>query len=146
MQSISSFLEEIRGSNTPQNWHFEPFAEYDHEMDFMIYLREECSYVADRMSTFLTVLWHPYEPRIVGVKVKGCHFLFGHLRDLLELKETDFMPLVKVVRAAFMMGFAEKLIIGVEPQRQAQLNEMFEQAQAVTADVNLSPDEWRKAA
>ena len=55
---------------------FEPRALYYETMDFLLYLQEDLPYRADRIDPFLTLLWHPYEDRAIGVKIKGFRFLF----------------------------------------------------------------------
>ena len=80
-------------------------------MDFLLYLREDCSYRADRVDPFLTVLYHPYEDRIVGIKLKGFRFLFDQFRKIVEhLDNEHFLPLVKFVEIALVAGVAEAFI------------------------------------
>ncbi|MDE0177893.1 MAG: hypothetical protein OXP36_04790 [Gammaproteobacteria bacterium] len=90
---------------------FKPVAKYYHAMDFLLYLREDCSYRADRVDPFLTVLYHPYEDRIVGIKLKGFRFLFDQFRKIVEhLDNEHFLPLVKFVEIALVAGVAEAFI------------------------------------
>jgi hypothetical protein len=155
---MGSFLAEVRGNSPVPQGDFLPVARYYKEMDLILYLTEDCSYVADRLSAFLTILWHPYEKRLVGVKIKGCRFIFEQLKELLNLRETDFMPFVKVLRTAFMLSNAE--LAHVESNRRTQLAELFaitagvslpsddqlEKMFAMTTGTSLPPAEWRIAA
>ena len=63
---------------------FLPSAKYIAPMDFLIYLREDCSYRAVRVDALRTVLLHPSEDRPVGVKLKGMRHLFERYRAILN--------------------------------------------------------------
>lgn len=65
---------------------FKPVARYYEAMDCVIYLLEDLAYSADRVDGFLTLLWHPHEERLIGVKLKGFRFLFGRLQAICETR------------------------------------------------------------
>lgn len=50
---------------------FKPCGFYLEPMDELFILTEDCSYRADYKSDYIDLLWHPYEERLVGVKIKG---------------------------------------------------------------------------
>ena len=121
---------------------FTPQARYLESMDFLIYLKEDVSYRADRVDSFLTVFWHPQEDRLVGIKLKGFRFLFQRVKDILELKETDFLPLVKALKIALVAGMAEWLMEDVEKRR--KLESLYRKAQKLAVGIEVSPDEWKQ--
>ena len=96
---------------------FVPVARYFPDMDYVLYLNTDCSYRADRVDTFLTVLWHPQEDKLVGVKLKGFRFIFSQLQKIIELKDNDFVLLVKAIEIALVGGYAESLLAKVEQER-----------------------------
>lgn len=49
---------------------FKPCVGYYSAMNLILYLNEDCSYRAQYVDSFLEVLWHPYEDKIVGIKLK----------------------------------------------------------------------------
>ena len=112
-------------------------------MDFLLYLREDYSCRADRVDAFLTVLWHPNEDHLIGIKLKGFRFLFQQLKLLLELKEDAIFPLVKALEIALVGGVAEHIINAVERER---LEDLYGKARELVADISVSPEEWMRAA
>ena len=123
---------------------FAPIARYYPSMDFVIYLKEDCSYRADRVDSFLTVLWHPYEQKLVGVKVKGFAFLFERLKKIItDLEDEHFLPIVKALELAMTDGSAESLMSGIEVKRKAEL---YEKAIELVDDVKISLEDLPKAA
>ena len=95
------------------------------------------------MDSFLTVLWHPAEERLVGIKLKGFRFLFQQLKDILELKETEFLPLVKALKFALVAGLAEHIMDDVEKQR--SLEARYEEAVLFADGISVPPEELRNA-
>ena len=85
---MANFVEGLMPHGwTPKKGEFKPLARYFPEMDFLIYLNEDCSYRADRVDAFLTVLWHPERDALVGIKLKGFRFLFRAPLRIGELPE-----------------------------------------------------------
>ena len=118
---------------------FEPTAKYYHAMDFLLYLREDCSYVADRVDPFLTVLYHPHDQsRIVGIKLKGFRFLFDQLRKIVEHLESEhFLPVVKFIEMALVAGMAEAYI----DQNRERIKKSYDDARGLVAGVEFDQRE-----
>lgn len=114
---------------------FEPTAKYYHAMDFLLYLREDCSFVADRVDPFLTVLYHPDEQsRIVGIKLKGFRFLFEQFRKIVEdLDPEDFLPVVKFIEMALVAGVAEAYI----EENEERIQRSYDNARTVVEGVKF---------
>ena len=126
---------ELVGYN-PSEGQFEPFAKYHKSMDFLLYLNTDCAYRADRVDIFLTVLWHPNEQRIVGLKLKGFKFLFGRLMAIsgTQIKESGFIQLVEVLEIAMVGGVAESMMRKIETGR---LQQRYEEARRFARDGEL---------
>lgn len=108
---INKLPEEWR----PKSGEFAKVARYYPAMDFALYLTEDCAYRADRIDTFLTTLWHPTEPRLVGLKLKGFRFLFRQIRAALltqgvDLSEKEFFPIVTALEIALVAGMGEAML------------------------------------
>jgi hypothetical protein len=82
----------------PGNEGFSPKACYHQSMDFLIYLNEDCSYRADRVDKFLTLLWHPNEERLVGIKLKSFLALFNAANVFLGSSTESPIPLAQVLK------------------------------------------------
>jgi hypothetical protein len=144
MNTLNFLLEELSITNSlKEERGFKPIARYYESMDFLLYLNEDCSYRADRVSGFITVLLHPQEDRLVGLKLKGFKFLFNHLKNHSSLRENDFVPLIKVLELAFTMGIGETLVNSLQLDR---LEKMYKEAADIIEGIDLPPEEWRKAA
>ena len=78
---------------------------------------QDCSYRAERIDQFLTVLWHPYEEKLVGIKIKGFGFLFERVKSILNLKDEHFFPVIKALEAAVVGGMAEAIMSRHEQER-----------------------------
>lgn len=85
---------------TQEESKFAPVARYYSAMDLMLYVSEDCSYRASRIDAFLTVLLHPQDDRVVGIKLKGVRFLFERVKAILGLSDSEFLPLVRVLEVA----------------------------------------------
>lgn len=145
VKSMENFVTELVQASgaTLNDKSFSPVARYYSAMDFVLYLNTDCSYRADRVDSFLTVLWHPQKEELVGIKLKGFNFLFERLRAILDLGDKDFIPLVKALEIALVGGAAEALISKVDGKRK---KELYDMAISLTKDVCLPLDEWKKAA
>ncbi len=121
MGTMSNFLELLAPSDeSPRGATFVPVARFYPAMDFLLYLAEDVSYRADRVDEILTVLWHPYEERLVGIKLKGFACLVQEVKRALGNQDISVMPLVTLVAEALMQGGAQKLIAEHEqPRRDA---------------------------
>jgi hypothetical protein len=105
-------------------------------------LNEDCSYRADRVDQFLTVLWHPHEDRLVGIKLKGFRFLFERIKNVLELDDDQFLPLVKAIEIALVGGVAESIM---DEQRQARLKTCYDEARKIAIGVSFDSRELKAA-
>ena len=63
---------------------FEPGAHYSERMDQAIFLNEDCSYRAKSISEKVSILMHPQEDRLVGVKINGAGHLAKGLSSILS--------------------------------------------------------------
>ena len=130
---------------------FEPTAKYYHAMDFLLYLREDCSYVADRVDPFLTVLYHPDDQsRIVGIKLKGFRFLFDQFRKVVEqLNDDHFLPVVKFIEMALVAGMAEAYIAKNKERIQKsreRIEKSYDEARRLVEGVEFDQREFKEAA
>lgn len=60
---------------------FKPCVRYYEAMDYLLLLEEDVAYVAEYKTQFLTLLWHPHEKRLVGVKIENYSFLKNALTE-----------------------------------------------------------------
>ena len=64
-----TYLDQLLGGSGPaREGEFSPVSRYYPEMDYLLYLKEDCSYRADRVDGVLTLLWHPYREQLVGLR------------------------------------------------------------------------------
>lgn len=122
---------------------FSPVARYHAEMDIVQYLKEDCSYRAERVDGSLTLLWHPYEDRLVGIALKGFRFLFQRVKEKYGVPEEVFLPLVNVLQAALEDGAGEEIM---EEAIAKKRKEQYAAAKKFVANVALPPEEFRRAA
>ena len=140
---METFLHSLLGMSEITQPPFRPVARYHPDMDILIYVREDCSYRADRVDAFLTVLYDPYADELVGLKLKGFKFLFKQLQSIINLPDDAWMPLVKALELALVGGVAQNIMNEVEAQR---IRLKYDQARTFARDVNIPPDEWARAA
>jgi hypothetical protein len=111
-------------------------------MNMVLFLREDCAYRADRVDTWLTVLWHPHEKRLVGIKLKDFHFLFEQARTILSLGDSDSLPLIKVLEIALIGGITESMLDGTSED---YIQQLYADARKLVGDAELPPKEWRRS-
>lgn len=125
---------------------FEPGASYSAPMDCIIYLREDVSYRAERIDQFLTILWHPDDERVVGVKLKGCRFLFGVVRSAvraftsMDIPDNSFTPLVGAVELALNMRMGAYMSDQLQKDRAkefAEINAAYNTARDIVDNVTF---------
>lgn len=88
MKSLDELLKSLghAGQISP----FKAGASYFSAMDWLLYLAEDVPYRADAMIPgLIDVLWHPYEDRIVGIKIWDAS---KHAAGQRILRTTGFMP------------------------------------------------------
>lgn len=105
----------------PEGGYDRPVVCHHDSMDFILYLEDDLAYRADRVDSYLTVLWHPHDERIVGLKLKGFRYAF----DGLKLDESAFVPLVRVVSELLMEGWARAIIDKYEEPRKQALRRKY---------------------
>lgn len=143
---MDTFIDRLV-ENAGQQGAFKPVARYFPEMDFLIYLKKDCSYRAKRVDAFLTVLYDPYEEKLVGVKLKGFKFLFERFRAVskLDLKDSHFVELTRVLEIAMVGGLGESMMDSYRHQRS---QELWEEARNFVAanDPKFAVEELAQAA
>lgn len=97
---------EIDGKKGPPP--FRPVARYFAPMDCLVYLREDCSYRAVRLTEYVTVLLDPQEDTAVGVKIKGTrHVIERHLAILrgagMKITEGTAMRMLGIAETALSL-------------------------------------------
>lgn len=127
---------------------FQACARYYEPMDFLLYLREDLPYRADRVDSFLTLLWHPHEERAIGVKLKGFRFLFQQLQAIVRaqggaLPENGFPTLMSAVEVAMTAGLGASVTAGAERKR---LLKSYATAKVLVKAVRFDPRELKQAA
>ena len=123
---------------------FFPVARYHPEMDVIQYLNEDCSYRAERVDGVLTILWDPYEDRLVGIALKGFRYLFQRMKGRhSQITDEMFLPLVAALRFVLENGIAEEIIEGAEA---AKRRERYETAERFAATVAVPPRELKRVA
>jgi hypothetical protein len=125
----------MRGEGMADAPPFKPAARYYPEMDHMLFLREDCSYRAERVGPFLDLLWHPDEDRVVGIKLWIFRFLAGQARRIHGLQPTDPIPVATALEISLAGGVAEGILKGANLARIMQLYE--EARQAIASDTAL---------
>ncbi len=128
---------------------FAPGAKYYHGMDYLLYKCESGSYRADRVDAFLTVLWHPTEDWLVGVKLKGWRFFFNQMKDAMGFEDADFFPLIKAIEFALAEEFARQIMDdhdAVPPTERYRRAERYSRAILLVGDANVRTSEWAEAA
>lgn len=143
MTSLLKWLAESSGADVGEA-QFEPIARYYGDMDFVLYLNSDVSYRAERVDVFLTVLWHPTEHKLVGIKLKGFKFIFERLKNILQMKDDEFIPLVKALEIALVGGLAENMMASIEDEKKAR--EFYKEAMDLAKDVSLPVQELAEAA
>jgi len=142
---VDFFPEESSGSPlTP----FVSGARYYEPMDYLLYLEADTAHRADRVDQFLTLLWHPYEDRAIGVKLKGFRFIFDRMREIFQAQgiivpENHFMPLITAFEVAVTAGLGAAMMATAERKR---LSEKYAKARELVRSVEFDPRELLQAA
>jgi hypothetical protein len=127
---------------------FQACARYYEPMDFVLYLREDLPYRADRVDSFLTLLWHPSEDRAIGIKLKGFRYLFQRLQAIFRaqgvtITDNEFLPLVSAVEVATVAGLGASMTVGEERKR---LTKSYATAKTLVKSARFDQRELRRAA
>jgi hypothetical protein len=144
---MNTLIEGLFPEGRPAAVEFHPVSRYFGPIDAMVYVREDGSYRADRVDPFLTILWHPTEERLVGVKLKGFRFLFEQILAIdPELKKEHFVSFVRALEFAFAAGLGEKLTDEHEETRKRKRVRNYAEARKFVKDVTIPGEELKKAA
>jgi hypothetical protein len=112
-------------------------------MDYLMYVNEDCSYVADRVSRFITVLWHPSErDKLIGFKLKGFRRMYNRVRESAAMTDDEFPQLIRWLTLALYRS-AEEVIDDHEKQRLQQVSAIVRQ---VAGGFRIPEKELAKAA
>ena len=142
MDNLGEFISGLYPAGAEAD-EFVPVVFYYLHMDYLMYIREDCSYRADRISRFLTVLWHPYEAdKLVGIKLKGFRKMFNRVRESAALDEEEFTQLIRWLGIAIRKS-AEEMI---EEHEKIRLGEIAGPLREFAEGVSVPESELEKAA
>lgn len=122
-------------------------ARYFSAMDFLLYVKEDCNYVEDRIDRRLTLLWHPYEERAVGVRIKGYRAVYQAVLRILKAQDEDFdiekgfISVMSALEVAMLTGDGEAMIAEAEQKR---IDEGYRQARRIVKGAKVSADKVRE--
>lgn len=123
---MSDFLQQLAPSWDPEAEPFRQAARYYPAMDHLLYLTEDCSYRADRVDEWLTLLWHPHRLDLVGIKLKGIRAIF---KGLLSDPGLDGPLLIaELLGEILMSGGAARIMETHEEERRVQLRKKYRMA------------------
>lgn len=92
------------GLKKPTEGPFPPFAWYYARMDMLLYIKEDCTYLSERVDPYLSVFVRPEDGRLVGFKLKGFQCLFNQLKPHPRLRNLDFSFVVALLEMALGKG------------------------------------------
>ena len=145
---MDTFLNKLALGQTVEEGGFRPVARYYPSMDFLLYLKEDCSYRADRVDNFLTILWHPYKDEIVGIKLKGIRVIYDKNKERLAWGGVTSWPIFALLADVLLDVLAKPLIVQLEPSQQERLRDKYRRAVQFAANENaeVSAEELKRAA
>lgn len=92
MDKFSTVLSQQFDVSLAENFHKQ--ALYYGPMDFLEYVSEDTTTVADRIDGFLTVLLSADDQKLVGFRLKGFKWAFNtHIQPNYKLQDEDFDPI-----------------------------------------------------
>ena len=143
---MTNVMERLTGHADAEAGSFTVVSRYNPDMDFFLYLTEDCAFRADRVDGFLTLLWHPQEERLVGLKLKGFRFLFQQLTKMQRLDEEEFVPLVNYIELAVMTTMTEEVLAQLGEERLRDRRDKYNRARewALEATATITKEEWQK--
>jgi hypothetical protein len=125
---------------------FSPVARYYPNMDYLLYLKEDCSYRADRVDGFLTLMIRPDSDELVGIKLKGFRFLFERIKGILEIPDAQFVPLAKALEIALVGAAGQQMMAHAERKNYERVQARYRQAREFAAGVDIPSEELKRAA
>lgn len=110
MDKLASELRSCYGVSLASE--FVSKATYNHSLDFIEYVADDCFVLSERIDAFLTILKDGDTGDLVGFKLKGFAFAYNeHLKPILGPKATHpFIDLVPVL--TYYIGQAGNEIFG----------------------------------
>ncbi len=95
----------------PSTAEFKPFARYFPAIDAMLFVREDVSYRAEMIDEqYLTLLWHPWEPRLVGVKLCSMHEVYDLLKSVVPWDIGTFEEYMRFYEAGLLAGRGDEML------------------------------------
>lgn len=131
-------IKETIGSAIDALPKFRPGVFFLPEMDSLIFLKEDEDYRADRVDQILTLLWHPTEPKLVGIKLKGFRWIYQHLLEVGAIAENNFLTIVAVLDGAFLVAAYASENEGASIDRQKR-GDGYRQARSFAGDKRRIP-------
>lgn len=118
-------------------------AVYFPSMDYILYLRQDSAYVAERIDEWLTLLLDPQSKEAIGVKLKGFHHVY-----------LDFMKLIKDQKIDIQIPFRSFIAVAealacqvgediVQDHQLAHRYDAYEVARKIVGGVRVSPAEMK---
>lgn len=102
---------------------FAPRACFFEPMDCIVYLKEDVSYRAVRLSPHVTVLIDPYDQnKAVGVKIKGFRTIIERLAAILRAAGLEYeeVELVAILETAYTVSLGDKAMREAEAERRVR--------------------------
>ena len=118
-------------------------AVYFPSMDYILYLRQDSAYVADRIDEWLTLLLDPQTGDAIGIKLKGFRNIYLRMLEVLRDSRTDLerrVPFRSFIALAetYASQLGDDII--ADRERQYQYN-AYEVARKIVGGMTLSADE-----
>ncbi|MBF0306600.1 MAG: hypothetical protein HQL41_13230 [Alphaproteobacteria bacterium] len=125
---------------------FHAGAWFEPEMDQLLFLTEDRSFRAERVDALLTLLWHPAEDRLIGLKFKGFRWLYEFLAELGKVPSDGFLPLVAVLETAMTVGLCEAMREQLAKERREERRGKYDLARSIAGFEKVQVEELRRAA
>lgn len=119
-------------------------AVYFRSMDYILYLRQDSNYVADRIDEWLTLLLDPVRGEPIGVKLKGFHNIYLEMKRVFELFKVDLenkIPFRSFINCAEM--FALQIGDGIVDDTATRLRyDAYQIARTIVGPITVSAAEF----
>lgn len=120
-------------------------AVYFRTMDYILYLRQDSAYVADRIDESLTLLRDPISNMPIGVKLKGFHNIYLNMKTILATVKVD---LERRIPFRTFISLAETVALQLgddmldDTARLAQYD-AYKVARDIVGSITVSADEFK---
>lgn len=119
---------------------FQPIAGFFDAMDCLVYLKEDVSYRAVRLSPYVTVLIDPIEDlKAVGIKIKGVRVIIKRALAILHAagrEDISELQVIAILETAFTASLGDEMMQEAEAERrkkyEAQARALAEEAGSVS--------------